>query len=97
MRNGQLRSFDSSGEDVMQPELDLSDARAAVCLVSQVSRWSKDLKWDLALVEPVGVVDADGFLVGSTLAPVVEGEYARVVRVYLNAPWHRARSMAWQF
>ena len=48
-------------------------------LVSRASGRTKDLKWDLALVESVGVVDAGGFSVGSTLAPVVEVDDARVV------------------
>ena len=57
-------------------------------LVSRASRWSKDLKWDLDFVEPVGIVDAGGVpILGSTLAPVVEGEDSRVVRAYLDAPW----------
>ena len=54
-------------------------AKVAMRIVSQASRWSKDLKCDLALVEPVGVVNASGVPIGSTLVPVVDGDDARVV------------------
>ena len=73
---------------------DLSHTMAATRLASWAFRRSKDLKWDLHLVEPVGFIDAGGFPVESTLAPVVEVEDARVVRAYVDAPWHRARSLA---